>query len=77
MIMMKRMPMIMMMNPMRQLHTQACDSLEVFCKQRIASTHRAIERVRIHNPQFLIFMNLTSEQLHNIKEFVGVSDNRI
>ena len=29
---------------------QACDSLEVFCKQRIASTHRAIERVRIHNP---------------------------
>ena len=47
MIMMKRMPMIMMMNPMRQLHTQACDSLEVFCKQRIASTQRAIERVSL------------------------------
>ena len=26
---------------------QACDSLEVFCKQRIASTQRAIERVSL------------------------------
>ena len=31
---------------------QACDSLEVFCKQRIASTHRAIERVRIQKSPF-------------------------
>ena len=52
------MMMITMMMTMRDrtmvigypMMVQACDSLEVFCKQRIASTHRAIERVRIHNP---------------------------
>ena len=59
MIMMKRMPMIMMMNPMRQLHTQACDSLEVFCKQRIASTQRAIERVSLVMTMMMMMLMTT------------------
>ena len=51
--------MIMMMNPMRQLHTQACDSLEVFCKQRIASTQRAIERVSLVMTMMMMMLMTT------------------
>ena len=72
MIMMKRMPMIMMMNPMRQLHTQACDSLEVFCKQRIASTQRAIERVSLIMTTMMMMILVMMMTMILVMIFTGI-----
>ena len=64
--------MIMMMNPMRQLHTQACDSLEVFCKQRIASTQRAIERVSLIMTTMMMMILVMMMTMILVMIFTGI-----